>query len=531
MSSRAPVPVSSPTPRRRYHVRWFPALAFFAPAAAAAAVAAWGWRTGRLLLYGDATAHLMIARRMLDSATPGLAQWGSVWLPFPHLLMAPWAQVNALWRTGLAGSMVSIAAFGLATLFLFRIAERHAGRAAAVAAALIFLLNPNLLYLAAVPMTETVYLACFLGMCDQISAWACGAGRAGFRPAWLAGAWALGGALTRYDGWFVLPFAAAALALAAAPDWRRAWSAAWRFSLVAGAGPLFWVSYNAFFFSDWLYFARGPYSARQIYLRALRHGGQRYPGDHDWLVAAHYFLKAVELDCGLFLLGLGTLGLAVWLLRRRSAFVPLLLWLPLPWYLWAMWTGNVPIFVPMYWPHGYYNLRYGVQLLPALALFAAWLGYGLYRRLGGVGRARWAAAALACAILLGDAGMFRGRGPLVYAEAAYNSTTRLAMERRLAVALRRVPPGEKILMYIGTFPGALADDGIDLKRVINESNFRLWERALQQPQRYVSWVVLENHTWLARDVNRQALALDFQPAARLRVAGQHAITLYRRRQP
>lgn len=520
--------------------RLTPRQRIFAVAAAAlglaGAVAAWGWRTHRLLLYGDATAHLMIARRMLDSSTPGLAQWGSVWLPFPHLLMAPWAQYNALWRTGLAGSLVAMAAFCVATVFFYRLAARHAGPLIAGCAALIFLLNPNLLYLAAVPMTETVYLACFLGTLDQLSAWTQSPQTRRYRHAWLAGAWALGGALTRYDGWFILPFCAAVLALSAWPEWRRSWGACWRFCLLAGAGPIFWFAYNAYYFGDWLNFARGPYSARQIYLRALRHGGQRYPGDHELLTATAYFFKAVELDCGLVLLVAGLAGLLFWLRRRGHEVVPLLLWLPLPWYIWAMWTGNVPIFVPMYWPHGYYNLRYGVQLLPALALFAAWLGVEIHHHLAarqnppaGARRGLAWGLALAALILIGDLGMFRGRGPMVYAEAAYNSTGRLAMEHQLAAALRRVRPGQKILMYIGTFPGALADDGIDLRRVVNESNFQLWRAALAAPQKFAAWVVDEKNTWLAQAVNRRALAQHFTPVARLRVAGQHPITIYRRR--
>ncbi|MGH9651613.1 MAG: hypothetical protein ACRD3I_14240, partial [Terriglobales bacterium] len=43
-------------------------------------------RRDELLLYGDAVAHLNIARRVFDSRTPGLLQLGTVWLPLPHLL-------------------------------------------------------------------------------------------------------------------------------------------------------------------------------------------------------------------------------------------------------------------------------------------------------------------------------------------------------------------------------------------------------------------------------------------------------------
>ena len=47
------------------------------------------FKRGEVLLYGDAVAHLNIARRVFDSKTPGLLQLGTVWLPLPHLLMIP----------------------------------------------------------------------------------------------------------------------------------------------------------------------------------------------------------------------------------------------------------------------------------------------------------------------------------------------------------------------------------------------------------------------------------------------------------
>jgi hypothetical protein len=49
-------------------------------------------RHGYLLLYGDAVAHLHIARRIFDSSNPGFSQLGSVWLPLPHLLLLPFVQ-------------------------------------------------------------------------------------------------------------------------------------------------------------------------------------------------------------------------------------------------------------------------------------------------------------------------------------------------------------------------------------------------------------------------------------------------------
>ena len=72
------------------------------------------YRTGATLYYGDAEAHLNIARRIIDSRTPGWNQIGTTWLPLPHLLMIPFVRHDRLWMTGLAGAIPSAIAMALA---------------------------------------------------------------------------------------------------------------------------------------------------------------------------------------------------------------------------------------------------------------------------------------------------------------------------------------------------------------------------------------------------------------------------------
>src|SRR5579862_6431030 len=100
-------------------------------------------------LYGDGLAHMEGARRIFDSITPGYEEIGSVWLPLYHLVCAPLAINDFLWRTGLAGGLVSSAAFALTAYLLFRLgAEINSNLAAGLVALAGVLLCPNLLYLA-----------------------------------------------------------------------------------------------------------------------------------------------------------------------------------------------------------------------------------------------------------------------------------------------------------------------------------------------------------------------------------------------
>src|SRR5205085_8729657 len=78
----------------------------------------------------------------------------------PHLLMAPLAARTALWKSGIAGVIPSAICFVVAGSFLFAAARRvFASDAAGAVAVALFALNPNVLYLQSIPMSEPVFWA------------------------------------------------------------------------------------------------------------------------------------------------------------------------------------------------------------------------------------------------------------------------------------------------------------------------------------------------------------------------------------
>src|SRR5258708_11693477 len=117
------------------------------------------FRHGAILLYGDATAHINIARRVFDSRTPGFFQLGTVWLPLPHVLDIPFIINDWMWRTGLGASIPSMAAYVAAALGIFRLLKTLASRGAAWVGALVYPLNPNLPYIPPTAIPEPLYLA------------------------------------------------------------------------------------------------------------------------------------------------------------------------------------------------------------------------------------------------------------------------------------------------------------------------------------------------------------------------------------
>jgi hypothetical protein len=138
-----------------------------------ALAAAWYAAHGLTLSHYDAKAHLVVARRILDSARPGWQQIGAVWLPLPHLLNMVPVQNDWDYRTGASAIMMSVLAFALATSALWwLVADATCSRLAAWTAATMLSAQPDVLYLQATPMTEPLLTGlCLVGRHSHGAGW------------------------------------------------------------------------------------------------------------------------------------------------------------------------------------------------------------------------------------------------------------------------------------------------------------------------------------------------------------------------
>lgn len=516
------------------------------------------FRHGYVLLYGDAVAHINIARRVFDSRTPGLLQLGTVWLPLPHLLMIPFLFSHWSWQSGLGGSIPSLVAYVLGVAGIFRLVRGvltfrsqadTASRLTAWFAAGIYAANPNLIYLQTTAMTEPVFLAFVIWAIVYFTEFAHQNQleeedqRRAVRSLLKSGLCVLGACLTRYDGWFL----AAAMTLAGllvVPKRMRGLQTLHRgfrlFVLLAVAGPVFWLAYNAAVYRNPLEFATGPYSARAIEQRTSRSGAAPHPGANYLGVAASYFVKSAESNLAegrsqKLWIALLLVGSIIGLLSGRRRWTLLFLWLPLPFYMLSIAYGGVPIFLPGNWPFSYYNVRYGLEMLPAFAVFIALTAYFVV----GLARNRAGQAAIAACFLALVAGGYATvwrEHPICFREAWVNSRSRLDLERELASTLKTLPPDSTFLMYLGDHVGALQDGGIPLRRTINEGNHRtwkqpsdpegLWERALADPAQYADFVIAIDRDPVAEAIKRTHLD-PLQVISEIHVNGQPAATIYR----
>jgi hypothetical protein len=181
-------------------------LLAFVAALAGVAAAVHYHRAGLALTHYDARGHLIVARRIVDSITPGWQQIGAVWLPLPHLLNAIPVQLDVMYRTGASAIAISIVAFAVATGSIgWIVLALSESIPAAAAGAAVFALNPNVLYLQSTPMTEPLLMALTTLSIAMSIAWCRGISTARFtlRTFHLGILFALA-CLTRYEAWPVI---------------------------------------------------------------------------------------------------------------------------------------------------------------------------------------------------------------------------------------------------------------------------------------------------------------------------------------
>jgi hypothetical protein len=505
-----------------------------------------------LLLYGDSVAHINIARRVFDSRTPGLLQLGTVWLPLPHLLMIPFLLFDSAWQSGIGGSIPSMVAYVIGAAGVFRLLRSALSvssepdpraRIAAWLGAIVYAANPNLIYLQITAMTESLYLALFIWavvyFCDFVrqSSQKDGPPNATSSSLIKCGLCLAAACLTRYDGWFLATaMCLAVLAIMVKRNTEIPHHGVAKFVLLVAAAPALWLAYNAIIYRNPLEFANGPYSARAIEQKSATPRSPGHPGSHDLPVAFSYFMKSAELNMAegksqkAWLLLLLTATITI-LIFGRQLWPLLLLWIPLPFYMLSVAYSGVPIFVPTWWPFSFYNVRYGLQLLPLFSVSVAVTTYFLLH----LARNQNAKTAIVSAVLIllaaNYAFVWRAQ-PVCFREAWVNSRSRIAFETELASNLNKLPHDSNLLMYLGDHVGALQRAGIPLRRTINEGNHRpwkspadsegLWERALASPSRYVDFVVAMDGDPVALGVQKQTLT----SLVVIRTAGQPAATVY-----
>jgi len=340
------------------------------------------YKRGYTLAYLDSIAHQMIARRIIESPTPGLGQLGGVWLPLTHVLSLPLIASSTLFYNGLAGTAVSMAAYVIGCRYLFQIGRALRGdwKHGLVAAA-VFGLNANVLYMQSTPMTEVPLLAGMAGSLYYLQSW-CITGH--WKYLTFSSLFIMLACLVRYEAWVLLLGEVAVIAyvvLRRRTKWDepgRGMSSLVFFGCIAGLSIPAWIVWNTLIFHDPLYFQSGIYAKPSIWV------SKSEPTIGNWKVSFLTYAYAVLDNLGIIMLVLAGIGALYYVASTRLSpehSAPLALLTLAPFFVWTVYAGQRPMHVNGM-GQDLLNVRFGLMQVLLASIFIAYLSSATRRPKG-----------------------------------------------------------------------------------------------------------------------------------------------------
>jgi hypothetical protein len=152
------------------------------------------------------------------------------------------------------------------------------------------------------------------------------------------------------------------------------------FSVLAFVGILIWLAWDGMILGDPLYFTNSEYSAK-AQQEAWKVRGE-LPAYHNLILAFQYYFFDAMTNVGVIAFAVAIVGLIFYLRKNRTLFAylfVLILFVPFIFNILTLFLGQSIIFLPHITPSNFewklFNVRYGILMLPAAAIFYGLLFY------------------------------------------------------------------------------------------------------------------------------------------------------------
>jgi hypothetical protein len=416
--------------------------------------------------------------------------------------MVPLASNDFLWRTGLAGTLTSMPCYLIASIYVFLTARRltHDSRTSFIGS-LVFILNPNILYLQTTPLSEPVLFATLAGASYYLLVWTqtqqlrdlVGAALATFLAT-----------IARYDGWALFLTLTVAIVLI---DWLKHQPRAKTvadvivFAILGGIGIIMWFVWNLVIFGSPTAFVSGSYSS-QSQTETFVHRGVADDYHNLWLSIRSYSFATAE-SIGPVILALTAIAIIVFLLRRRlsgEVVASLTVLVPFAFYIVALYFGQDVLYVPHadYPPTlSYFNARFGAEMAAPAAVFVATLA-GSVKRWTRAAQVALAGAVVAQSICLSWGGI------ISLQDGQFGSSCYIA--HPIVAFLAEHYDRGFLLVNLYSTNIDLSSAGIPFQSEIYEGDGVAWAEALQTPSKYVEWIIASPHDLVSQHIDTDSAA-------------------------
>ncbi len=459
--------------------------------------------------FGDPASRLDSSRRFYDSITPGIwNQIGTVWLPAHMILLLPFTKISFLWQTGIAGSIVGFISYLVGSVLIFKIVQRITrDKFSAFIGWAIYALNPNILYLQTTAMSETVFFMFLIVTFYFLQVLADEGERMDVVK---ASFFMMGAVATRYEGWVIMFFTSFIIFYVYLKKKHKPLLYALTFSSISIAFIGFWLYHNWSRYGDPLEFQRGKYSLLHHANAFL--AANLLPTKGNLWLSTDFYTKAVILNSGLLIILIFILGLILYIYNNKlnlKTIFPYALLILYPFSIYSLYEGQNVIMLPNTNPSGYVHSRYGLSLMPAIAIFGGCAyrylkDFEFFRRIKNGKKILISIFLLA---IVSQSIFWVSNFPeniASLAELDYGSKQMYYKIKGVSEYLRDNYDGGNILLdevIIRLLPSC----GVPYRERIFPNTWQLGEKALKEPSKYVKWIIVDTE---ATKEKRNALHYD-----------------------
>ncbi|MCX7832808.1 MAG: hypothetical protein N2490_01185 [Ignavibacteria bacterium] len=459
--------------------------------------------------FGDPASRLDSSRRFYDSITPGIwNQIGTVWLPAHMILLLPFTKISFLWQTGIAGSIVGFISYVIGSILIFKIIYRITkDKFSAFIGWAIYALNPNILYLQCTAMSETVFFM-FLIITFYYLQMLVDEGER--MDVVKASFFMMGAVATRYEGWVVMIFTSILIFYVYYKKKHKPLLYALTFSSTSIAFIGFWLYHNWSRYGDALEFQRGKYSLLHHANAFL--AANLLPTKGNLWLSTDFYTKAVILNTGWLIILIFIIGLTLYIYNNRldlRTVFPYALLILYPFSIYSLYEGQNVIMLPNTEPSGFVHSRYGLSLLPAIAIFGG-CAYKYLKDTEFIRKFKTGKKSLVYLFLIlifFQTAYWLSNFPnniASLAELDYGSKQMYFKIKGVSEYLRENYDGGNILLdevIIRLLPSC----GVPYRERIFPNTWQLGEKALKEPSKYVKWIIIDTE---ATKEKRNALHYD-----------------------
>ncbi|MDD2823119.1 MAG: hypothetical protein PHQ59_03475 [Candidatus Daviesbacteria bacterium] len=443
------------------------------------------YTNGLGLSYNDARSHLDIGRRVVEGLKPGLAQLGSVWLPLPHILMIPTVWNDFMWHTGLSGALVSMISFVITGLLIYKfLKELGVGAIGRLIGVLIFVANLNILYLQSTAMTEMLLLVTMTATVYELLLWF---KKENILNLLKSAFFAMLSTMVRYDGWFLVMFCIALISIEVyrKKGYKITEGVVILFATLAGFGIFLWFLWNQLIFKDALYFMFGPFSAHTQQEQLEIAGNLATKG--NLLFSIKVYLFAIAYNSNTFIALLGLIGaLILWMDKRIKVSLKIAttaLMAPLFFNILSLYLGQSVLFIQGLSGNTWFNVRYGITLMPSIAIFIGFL----------VDRLKTLRIVTIGLLLFVIFFSFTSLDATTIDDAKVGSSQKNVSEVSGWLNKNAKDKPGFVLISAASHDAIIFSSGLPMSKFIHEGTGAYWEEATTNPGHWARWIIMRTY--------------------------------------